>query len=143
MTYEKKLRLLNKRSKKELSRYSNYIKSGIGNAKIIIDDLSVEIAKLDFEDFDLELTPSNAIRYDLQFANKIGMFITRPFHHLEDVPDNCVIYTIFENHNIISNGNYSDIRGIIHIIKYYINVVIKKEIEFGKTKRFKYNIYGL
>jgi hypothetical protein len=117
----RKLEDVNNAWEKEYEKYKHYIK---GNEDIFfsgVKSINRTIAKINYKDFDIELTPSNTIVYDLLLPNNQMLVIRKSFEKYDDKAENDVVFSIFENKTHILSG-IKDLNELVSLTNNYIEM---------------------
>lgn len=97
---------------KEYEKYCHYIK---GDSKVFDKNIKLVnsiISAINYDDFDIELTPSSTIVYSLLLPDKKLLIITKSFQNDEDKAENDVVFSIFDNKKLI----LSDIKDLNELV---------------------------
>ena len=86
---------------KELSNYHHYLTISEDEARVVFKNTAALISELPFEKGTVELTPSNSITFTVQFPKKHLLIISRPFHDVEDLKENEIIFSFFVDRELI------------------------------------------
>ena len=109
--------LLNKNNKidqlniswqKEYDKYSHYIKANQINFQSNVQKLNQAISRIHYEDYEIELTPNNSVKYTLLLPDKKILMITKSFESYESKAEKEIVFSIFENKKLI----LSDIKNL-------------------------------
>jgi hypothetical protein len=106
---------------KEYKNYSSYIQGNLDNFDQNVQLINQVIAKIDYEDFDIELTPSSTIKYSLLLPDKKILIITKSFEDYADKAENEVIFSIFDNKKLILS-DIKDLNELVSGINGYIKM---------------------
>ena len=107
------LNALNFSWEKEYNKYSHYIKENQTNFKSSVEQLNQIICQIYFEDFEIELTPNNSVKYTLLLPDKKLLMITKSFNSYEDKGEKDVVFSIFDNRTHI----ISDIKNLDELVE--------------------------
>ncbi len=92
---------------KEFKLHKDYIKVDTDIAKAKILETVLQISRIPFEEIAIELTPSNAIKFTIQLKKNQYLIISLPFHSLDDIAENEVIFSLFiDNELTMSNSSH-------------------------------------
>jgi hypothetical protein len=116
-----RLTAINSAWKKEYDKYKHYIKGDTDNFFNQVDLVNKIISKVKYKDFDIELTPSNSIVYDLLLPNNQMLVIRKSFEKYEDKAENDVVFSIFENKTHILSG-IKDLNELVSLTNNYIEM---------------------
>jgi exonuclease VII large subunit len=111
---------LDKIIENELKKYKNYISSDYQEALQKIENAKKIIVNINYLDILVELSPTNAIIFKILLKKGVFLFITLPFGEVIDLEENEVVYSLFENRNlIVSNAKLLPeiIQGAVEYIK--------------------------
>lgn len=92
---------LNTAWQKEYVHNQNYLK---GDLKIIQKATMAaigELARLKFDDVEIEISPRNAVKYMFILPDKKLLIITQSFDDFRDKPKDSVVFSIFQNKELI------------------------------------------
>jgi hypothetical protein len=64
--------------------------------------VAVHLAKLPFEKYVVELTKSGSIKFALRFNDNLLLIVTKPFIKLEELSANDIIFSVFDNRELIA-----------------------------------------
>ena len=107
-----KLAQLNTSWQKEYNKYSYYISENQKQFKSNVDQLNQIISQINFEDYEIELTPNNSVKYTLLLPDKKVLMITKSFDLYEDKTEKEIVFSIFENKKLI----LSDIKNLDELV---------------------------
>jgi hypothetical protein len=116
-----KLTAINSAWRKEYDKYKHYVKGDIDNFYDQVELVNKTISKINYKDFDIELTPSSTIVYDLLLPNNQMLVIRKSFEKYEDKAENDVIFSIFENKTHILSG-IKDLNELVSLANNYIEM---------------------
>ena len=106
---------------KEYEKYCHYIK---GDSKAFDKNVKLinqTISQFNYEDFDIELTPSSTIVYSLLLPDKKLLIITKSFEDYEDKAENDVVFSIFDNKKLILSDT-KDLNELVSGINEYLKM---------------------
>ncbi len=107
-----KIYQLNISWQKEYDKYSHYIKANQINFKSNVQKLNQTISRIHYEDYEIELTPNNSVKYTLLLPDKKILMITKSFESYEDKTEKEIVFSIFEDKKLI----LSDIKNLDELV---------------------------
>ena len=97
---------------KEYGKYAHYVVGNPTDFKRNVARVNQSIAQIHFEDYEIELTPNNSVKYTLLLPDKKMLMITKSFNSYEDKTEKEVVFSIFENKKLI----LSDIKNLDELV---------------------------
>jgi hypothetical protein len=116
-----RLKLLSTYFKEEVNRYPHYISSNKENAFELFDNISSEVSKIVFSDSLVELTPNNTFKIKALLPNNELLVISKPFHDIDDLIENEVIFSLFRNKKCLISQAI-DIVDLVKSINEYLDI---------------------
>jgi hypothetical protein len=114
---------------KEFASFGHYIKSDLKKSLKAVNALIDELSVIEFKAIAVELAPSDVIHFKIALDDKRLLSITKPFHEIEDMRDDQIIFMIF----ILKDCVYSDVMDIKDLTdginKYIAEVNLEEEKE--------------
>ena len=107
-----KLRQFNAYWEKEYDKYTHYVVGNQTDFKRNVARVNQSIVQIHFEDYEIELTPNNSVKYTLLLPDKKMLMITKSFNSYEDKTEKEVVFSIFENKKLI----LSDIKNLDELV---------------------------
>lgn len=107
-----KLNEFNAYWEKEYNKYKHYIVENQEDFKKNVECVNQNIVQIKFDDYEIELTPNNAVKYTLLLPDKKMLMITKSFNAYEDKMEKYVVVSIFENKKLI----LSDIKNLDELV---------------------------
>lgn len=88
----------------EFKKYKHYISTDLVEAKKTFDLISDQLARIDFNDILVELSPLNSVKFKIKLDDEKMLIVTKPFHEISEMGDNDVLYSFFiKRERIISD----------------------------------------
>ena len=99
--FDKNLKMIQNRFAVEFDKYSHYITTDKSDAKKQIELISNELAKINFENILVELSPLNSVKFKVKLDSEKMLIITRPFVEISEMDNDDVIFSYFINRECI------------------------------------------
>jgi hypothetical protein len=119
----KRYKLLREEYMREMKSYGDYIQCDPREADLLIFKFIDCISKIGFINAAIEFTPSNSVKFSLSLKkntnSNLMLVITRPFHSLDDLEDEAVIFSIFEEETLLLS-NALPITSLVEGINSYL-----------------------
>lgn len=97
--------LMRSKFEREFKNCGHYIKTDVADAKLQVEDLIREVARVDFMAMELELSQTNAVVFKIAIDQEVLMVLTKPFHKLDDMELDEVVVTLYHKADLLFGGS--------------------------------------